>query len=179
MILLRNTPDRFQSLLFILIAVLISSNAFAEENFVKDSVNISGNINSEKMYFETTDISNTDEMIIYLMKDKFPIISDTDLNKIISTKSLTSINNPDTANGFESEEKFKVSFNVPENFLVDSTKIFWELNIPEFQSKIYQLYNGQKIYIDTWPNVVGTINDKTYTGNFEAYRVRNYLLLPG
>ncbi|MFZ1320513.1 MAG: L,D-transpeptidase family protein [Ignavibacteria bacterium] len=174
MILLRNTPDRFQSLLFILIAVLISSNAFAEENFVKDSVNISGNINSEKMYFETTDISNTDEMIIYLMKDKFPIISDTDLNKIISTKSLTSINNPDTANGFESEEKFKVSFNVPENFLVDSTKIFWELNIPEFQSKIYQLYNGQKIYIDTWPNVVGTINDKTYTGNFEAYRVRNY-----
>lgn len=174
MIFLSNAHIRFQSFLFILITLLISSNVFAEENLVKDSVNISGNINSEKMYFETTDISGSDEMIIYHMKEKFPIISESDLNKIISTKSVISIANPDTITGIQSEEKFKVSFYVPENFLVDSTKIFWELNIPEFQSRIFQLYNGQSIYIDTWPNVVGTINDKTYTGNFEAYRVRNY-----
>ncbi|HQY20921.1 MAG TPA: L,D-transpeptidase family protein [Ignavibacteria bacterium] len=174
MILFRNTWDRFQSFLFILIAILISSNAFAEENLLKDSVNISGKINSEKMFFETTDISSSDDMIIYHMKEKFPIISESDLNKIISTKSVISIADPDTITGIQTEEKFKVSFYVPENFLVDSTKIFWELNIPEFQSKIYQLYNGQNIYIDTWPNVVGTMKDKTYTGNFEVYRVRNY-----
>ena len=63
---------------------------------------------------------------------------------------------------------------MPKNYLEDTAKIFWKLNIPEFQSRIYQLYKDKQIYIDTWPNVVGTIKDKTYTGNFQAYKVRNW-----
>ena len=53
-------------------------------------------------------------------------------------------------------------------------KILWELNIPEFRSHLFQIDGKDTIYIDTWNNVIGTAKDKTYTGYFEGYRVRNY-----
>ncbi len=73
-----------------------------------------------------------------------------------------------------SQNMYKVSFEVPGNYLEDTVKILWHLNIPGFDSKIYQLYKGRQIYIDTWPNVIGKISTKTYTGNFTAYRIRNW-----
>lgn len=154
---------------------LTASLSHADTGFSgNDSLQSSGSIKNERLYFETQELSNTDEIIMEHVRENFPIISEADLLKIASTKTVTPVISDDSLNKTESGGMFKVAFEVPENFLVDSTKIMWELNIPAFQSRLYQLYNGRKIYIDTWPNVVGTINDKTYTGNFEAYRIRNW-----
>lgn len=133
-------------------------------------------IGSEKYFFEVTETESSDQIIEEQIRDIFPIISDSDLNRIISSKVITEVK-PffiDSLSEVTNEVKYKVTFDVPKNFTVDTAKILWSLNIPSFESKIYQLYNGQQIYIDTWPNVVGKISTKTYTGNFEAYKVRNY-----
>jgi hypothetical protein len=80
----------------------------------------------------------------------------------------------DSVSDFTVVPSYRVTFEVPKNFLVDTAKILWALNIPNFESKIFQLYDGKEIYIDTWPNVVGTIKTKTYTGKFQAFRIRNW-----
>ncbi len=131
---------------------------------------------SEVLFFEIDTPEAADDVITEHLRDIFPIISDSDIRRIISGKEVKSTKNisADTLAESVATDVYKVSFEVPKNFLADTAKILWELNIPEFKSRIYQLYNGQKIYIDTWPNVVGTIKDKTYTGNFEAYRIRNW-----
>jgi len=133
-------------------------------------------IKSERLYFETEYPEQSDAAIREHLVEQFPIISEKDIQKILFSKTITpSVNvNNDSLNNESAGQMYKVSFTVPENFLVDSTKILWELNIPEFNSRIYQLHKGQEIYIDTWPNVIGTIKDKTYTGNFQAYRIRNW-----
>jgi len=63
----------------------------------------------------------------------------------------------------------KIKWNRPRQ-----SKLLWELNIPEFRSNLYQIYEKDTIYLDTWKNVVGTASSKTYTGNFQAYRIRNW-----
>ncbi|MBV6477821.1 MAG: hypothetical protein HGGPFJEG_00565 [Ignavibacteria bacterium] len=133
-------------------------------------------LKSERLFFETEYPEQSDAVIRDHLTDLFPIISEKEIQKIIDTKEiipLTNINQ-DTAIAGEELKKYKVTFEVPENFLADTAKILWVLNIPEFNSRIYQLYNGKEIYIDTWPNVIGTIKDKTYTGNFSAYKIRNW-----
>lgn len=152
--------------------VLLSLPAAASDDTGKSS----GIIDSELLYFETESTELADEIITEHLKDVFPIISDSDIRRIISSKEVNAVKPPvqDSATLSLVQEVFKVSFEVPKNFLVDTAKIFWELNIPEYTSRIYQFYEGRKILIDTWPNVVGTIRDKTYTGNFQAYRVRNW-----
>lgn len=151
---------------------LINTAYLRESNQNKDNPEIG----TDKYFFETTETESADQTIADQIKDIFPIISESDLNKIISSKVITEINSEsyDSLTGFTNEIKYKISFDVPKNFTVDTAKILWTLNIPSFESKIYQLYSGQQIYIDTWPNVVGKISTKTYTGNFEAYKVRNY-----
>lgn len=150
--------------------LLISNNAFSGQS------NDNPVIETEKYFFEVSDTESSDQIIEEQIREIFPIISESDLNKIISSKVITKVKSVviDTLADLTYDTTYKVTFNVPKNFTVDSTKILWVLNIPSFESKIYQLYNGQQIYIDTWPNVVGKISTKTYTGNFEAYKVRNY-----
>jgi L,D-transpeptidase catalytic domain len=70
--------------------------------------------------------------------------------------------------------EFHLNFSVPKNYLEDNPKILWELNIPEFKSRIYQIYNNDTILIDTWPNVLGKPSTKTYTGHYAAFRIRNW-----
>lgn len=65
-------------------------------------------------------------------------------------------------------------YDIKENFLAESPEIIWELNIPEYRSHLYQVYKNDTLFIDTWNNVVGTSRNKTYTGHFEAYKIRNW-----
>ena len=146
--------------------------------YLKEKIQFKDNpaIETEKYFFETTETESSDQIIEEQIREIFPIISDSDMNKIISSKVINEIKSviTDSLSEVTNDAKYKVTFEVPKNFTADTVKILWSLNIPSFESKIYQLYNGQQIYIDTWPNVVGTISTKTYTGNFEAYKVRNY-----
>lgn len=158
-------------LLFVVILTLILS--YSKNSFDKTSGN---DPETEMISFESESAEGNDLIITEYLLDIFPIISDKQINKILSTKSVkenklfsTDSLATETANSY-----YSVSFEVPKNFLSDTVKILWKLNLPEFQSRIYQLYNGKEIYIDTWPNVVGTNKDKTYTGNFQAYKIRNW-----
>ena len=160
----------YRIIIILILQFLFSVTAFSKLN------NDNPESGTEKYFFETTETESADQTIADQIKDIFPIISESDLNKIISSKIITEIKSEsyDSLTGFTNETKYKISFDVPKNFTVDTAKILWTLNIPSFESKIFQLYNGHQIYIDTWPNVVGKISTKTYTGNFEAYKVRNY-----
>ncbi len=173
--------NRILSLIFISIFLSCGCNVlFCSENVNSlkaaegnDSVSV---ISTERLYFETGDIESSDDVIREHLTERFPIISEDQINKIILSKSITQSPSKvtDSTLSSASEKVYKVTFEVPENLLADTAKILWHLNIPNFESKIYQLYKGQEIYIDTWPNVVGTPKTKTYTGNFQAYRVRNW-----
>ncbi len=163
---------RFKRLNVFIFAFALSVNALAG-----DGPGTSGiSRDSEKLYFEIESAELADGVIAEHLRDIFPIISESDVNRIIAGKEVKAVTPVwrDSSNVATDAGSYKVSFEVPKNFLVDTAKIMWELNIPEFTSRIYQFYDGRKILIDTWPNVVGTIKDKTYTGNFQAYRIRNW-----
>lgn len=122
---------------------------------------------------EAASSTEADYSIKNLLKESFPLVTEEIINRILSTRDIEVIdrteNNVGTDGAF-----YKFKYEVPANFLVDTAKILWELNIPEFRSRIFQLYKNDTILIDVWNNVVGTIKDKTYTGNFEAYKIRNW-----
>lgn len=161
---------------FIGLAVFIAIFLVSVNGFASDSPESKPGKDSEVLYFEIDTPEAADDVITEHLRDIFPIISDSDIRRVISGKEVRAfpISTADTSTGSVASEIYKVSFEVPRNFLADTAKILWELNIPEFKSRIYQLFEGKKIYIDTWPNVVGTIKDKTYTGNFQAYKIRNW-----
>jgi len=150
--------------LVLLISVLITKvNAQIDTNkFEYQTVTIEGN-----------SIKDADESMRDYVTDKFPIISKKLVDFIIETRSVQKIQYSDSTETSKIVA-YNVNYRVPHNFLLDTAKILWELNIPEFRSHLYQLYKKDTIYIDTWPNVVGKITDKTFTGHFEAYRVRNW-----
>lgn len=143
-------------------------------NAVSFAARPDSSIHSERLFFETAETASADQIIREHLLEQFPIISDVDINEIILSKEISNITASGDSLSSASEMQYKVSFMVPENFLQDTVKILWELNIPAFESKLYQLYNGKQLYLDTWPNVVGKISTKTYTGNFEAYKIRNW-----
>ncbi|HJY63926.1 MAG TPA: L,D-transpeptidase [Ignavibacteria bacterium] len=116
------------------------------------------------------DLENTDGQIEDYLKELFPIITDYEISAILGSKEITKKLVNDTLGIVE----FKLNFKVPEHYLDPNPKILWELNIPEFSSRIYQIYNNDTILIDTWPNVVGKPSTKTYTGYYSAFRLRNW-----
>lgn len=160
--------------IFFLISVIL---VFSSKNNIKAEIKYlfeDSTVIKEKLFFETNEPGTADQIIRDHLVDKFPIISETEINKIILSKEVSNIHSNNDSLSSASESIYKVSFQVPENYLKDTAKILWELNIPSFESKLYQLYGDKQIYIDTWPNVVGKINTKTYTGNFQAYKIRNW-----
>ncbi|MCY7363106.1 MAG: L,D-transpeptidase family protein [Ignavibacteria bacterium] len=167
-------------IIFTIIFICFCNDSFAmhsEDNPENKIINTKNNLNETvKLSFEISDPETGDQIITEHLLDIFPIISEKEIAKIIQTKAVTGKqgNNFDSTTQTYAETIYKVSFDVPKNYVVDTAKILWKLNLPEFQSKIYQIYNGKEIYIDTWPNVVGTNKDKTYTGNFQAYKIRNW-----
>lgn len=152
-----------------------ADNPDSNKNISNKSDNTTG---TEKLTFEIENINESEQIIREHLLEIFPIISESELSKIIQTSNFSENkqNSADAdSNSFVHENvTYKVTFEVPKNYLMDTVKILWKLNIPEFQSRIYQLYGDKEIYIDTWPNVVGTAKDKTYTGNFTAYKIRNW-----
>ncbi|MCX6161298.1 MAG: L,D-transpeptidase [Ignavibacteriae bacterium] len=125
----------------------------------------------DTLVVEAQSLTEADASIKEYIKDRFPIISDKLLDKIASKKFTEISDKP----GLDSIAAFyNVKYPVPSNFLLDTVKILWELNIPEFRSHLFQLYGKDTIYIDTWNNVLGTAATKTYAGYFEAFRIRNW-----
>jgi hypothetical protein len=116
------------------------------------------------------DPESTDEQIEKYMKSLFPIITDFEILVIQGSKEISKKLVNDTLGIVD----FRLNFKVPEHYLDPHPKILWELNIPEFTSRIYQLYKNDTILIDTWPNVVGAPSTRTYTGHYEAFRIRNW-----
>jgi hypothetical protein len=116
------------------------------------------------------DVENTDGQIEDYLRELFPIISDYEIEAIQGSKELSKKLINDTLGIIE----FAINVKVPSHYLEPHPKILWELNIPEFQSRIYQLFEGDTILIDVWPNVCGKPSTKTYTGYYEAFRIRNW-----
>lgn len=128
-------------------------------------------------YFHNKDsLTFADSLVIDSLRSVFPLISDTHLKNITAKKYLKTENEIIQIDSLTADTNliYKVEFDVPNNFLVDSTKLLWELNIAEYKSRIYQLHEGDTILINTWNSVVGKASEKTYTGYFEAYRIRNW-----
>jgi lipoprotein-anchoring transpeptidase ErfK/SrfK len=130
-------------------------------------------IEKEVYEVETESITEADESMADFMRERFPIISDKAVDEIIKTRfSMPKYTlNPETK---DSTLTYNVTYKVSQNYLADTAKILWELNIPEFKSRLYQLFKQDTVYLDTWNNVVGANGTKTYTGHFEAYRIRNW-----
>lgn len=138
----------------------------------EDDPNKKSSIPTQTMTVEAESIDVADESMKSFLIENFPLIPKKTAEKLINNRTIDIVSQ-DTAAGV-SVNFYKVSYAIPENYLIDTAKILWELNIPEFRSHLFQLYKNDTIYIDTWNNVVGTIKDKTYTGYFEAFRIRNW-----
>jgi lipoprotein-anchoring transpeptidase ErfK/SrfK len=134
-----------------------------------DADSSSAGIKKEVFEYFTNAPEVSDNKIESYLRDQFPIISDRTVKEILNEKKLEKVKDTATKN-----EVTNVSFTIPENYLVDTAKILWELNIPEFQSRLYQFYKDDTILIDIWKNVIGAANSKTYTGEFAAYKIRNW-----
>lgn len=131
---------------------------------------------TQKFEVETQSITEADESMELYLKDHFPIISDEAVEEVINSREYKVeriVEGVDTT-GSDTTYRYKYYYEVGKNYLVDTAHIMWQLNIPEFRSRIYQFYGNDTVLIDTWNNVVGTINDKTYAGYFAAYKLRNW-----
>jgi len=120
---------------------------------------------------EAESIADADKSVSDYLTDHFPILPDFMIEKILKNKAVEIT---EKSEGESAATFFRIKYLIPQNFLLDTMKILWELNIPEFRSHLYQIYEKDTLYLDTWNNVVGTAKDKTYTGRFEAYRIRNW-----
>ncbi len=152
------------TLLILMLVSFLSNFSFAQS----DSLNVS----FKTITIEGGTIEEADATIGEFITDKFPVISKKHIENIISSRTIQRIAF-DTNSGTQ-VSSYNIDYKVPINFLLDTAKLLWELNIPEFRSHLFQIYNLDTIYIDTWNNVLGTAKDKTYTGHFNAYRIRNY-----
>jgi len=119
---------------------------------------------------QNLDAETLDGQIEDYLRDIYPIISDDAIADIQSSRSVDKKLVNDTLGVVE----FTLNFSVPKYYLDENPKILWELNIPEFKSRIYQIYNNDTVLIDIWPNVLGKPSTKTYTGHYEAFRIRNW-----
>ena len=131
---------------------------------------------SEYDFYNKDSLTFADSLVIDSLRSIFPLISDSHLNNITAKKYYKTENEIIQIDSLtaDTNKVYKVEFDIPNNFLVDSTKILWELNIAEYKSRIFQLHEGDTILINTWNSVVGKASEKTYTGYFEAYRIRNW-----
>lgn len=153
----------------IVIFFLLSCFTFSQD--IKDPVTLR-KLECDSVTIEASSVVDADDAISDYMRDRYAILSDEWLGNITSTGVVNMLPPPDSFS--LSIDIGSVTYKVPKGFLADTVKILWELNIPEFRSYLYQLYNSDTIFIDVWNNVVGTAKDKTYEGHFEGYRIRNW-----
>lgn len=115
-------------------------------------------------------VENIDAQIEEYLFDLWPIMSDDEIEAIKGSKDIGKKLVNDTLGHVE----FSLNINVPSHYLDPAPTMLWELNIPEFTSRIYQIYNNDTILITVWPNVVGAPSTKTYTGYYNIFRLRNW-----
>jgi hypothetical protein len=144
-----------------------TKDSYIQSVITGDSANYAG---MQKVVFKIDGIEELDAKVEEYLRDTYPIISDEEIQEIQSAKWI----NKFLANDSLGIVDFYANFYVPKNYLVDRPDILWELNIPAFESHIYQMFEGDTILIDTWPNVVGKPSTKTYTGHYQAFRLRNW-----
>jgi len=162
----KNNVSRIAAVItFLIFAFFIQKHSFGQFD--------TGKFDYKTITVEGGTVTEADESITDLVKENFAIISDKQIENIIDSRSVQKILYTDSTETSEIVS-YNIEYKVPQNFLLDTVKILWELNIPEFRSHLFQLYKNDTVYIDTWPNVVGKASDKTYTGYFEAYRIRNW-----
>jgi hypothetical protein len=130
----------------------------------------SGNTAVQKVVFKIDSPGDIDKKVEDYLRNLYPIISDKVIEEIEATKWINKFLLNDSLGIVD----LYANFYVPKNYLAEHPKILWELNIAAFESHIYQIYNGDTILIDTWPNVIGKPSTKTYTGHYEAFRLRNW-----
>ncbi len=145
----------------------ITTETYAKTNVNSDSLSNPG---LQKVVFRINGVEELDERIEEYLKDNYPIMSDEAIEEIKSTKWINKFLFNDSLGIVD----FYANFYVPKHYLVDRPDILWELNIAAFESHIYQIFEGDTILVDTWPNVVGKPSTKTYTGHYEAFRLRNW-----
>lgn len=124
----------------------------------------------QKVTFPITEVDNLDGQIEDYLRDLFPIISDEEISAIQGSKDISKKLVNDTLGHIE----VSLNINVPAHYLEPMPVMLWELNIPEFTSRIYQIYNNDTILITVWPNVVGAPSTKTFTGYYNIFRLRNW-----
>lgn len=129
-----------------------------------------GNIEYEKVTLTISDVNNIDGQIEDYVRGQFPIINDNEIQVILGSKEISKKLVNDTLGNVD----VYLSFNVSKHYLDPRPVMLWELNLPEFASRIYQIYNGDTILIDVWPNVIGKPGTKTYTGYYNIFRLRNW-----
>lgn len=126
----------------------------------------------EKISIKVEGNEDFDALIYDYLTDLYPIISDDAIGDIQSSRSVSKVlATADTLGQVD----FYLNFDVPKYYLEAHPKILWELNIPEFTSRIYQIVNNtDTVLITVWPNVVGKPSTRTFTGHYEAFRLRNW-----
>jgi lipoprotein-anchoring transpeptidase ErfK/SrfK len=141
----------------------------------KDDPDKKNSIPTQKLTVEADNLDEADNSMKSYLIENFALLPEKLVNKLITKRTIEAITSSDSGN-VKKTLYYKVSYEIPENFLVDTAKILWVLNIPEFRSHLYQLYKSDTVYIDTWNNVIGMSKSdtKTSTGYFEAYRIRNW-----
>jgi hypothetical protein len=130
----------------------------------------SDNIGYVKVTLPLGDVENIDSQIEDYLLDMWPIISDEEISAIQGSKDISKKLLNDTLGNIE----VSLTINVPAHYLDPAPTMLWELNIPEFTSRIYQIYNNDTILITIWPNVVGAPSTKTYTGFYNIFKLRNW-----
>jgi L,D-transpeptidase catalytic domain len=147
-----------------------STKISTEAEVVKSETSTDAPAGYVKVTLPIADVENIDGQIEEHLRDIFPIISDNEISAIQGSKEINKKLINDTLGVVE----FSLSFNVPSHYLDPMPTMLWELNIPEFTSRIYQIYDNDTILIDVWPNVVGAPSTKTYTGYYNIFRLRNW-----
>ena len=128
------------------------------------------NIGYVKVNLPLDDVENIDGQIEDYLVDLWPIISDEEVSAIQGSKDISKKLLNDTLGNVE----VSLTINVPAHYLDPAPTMLWELNIPEFTSRIYQIYNNDTILITIWPNVVGAPGTKTYPGLYNIFKLRNW-----
>jgi hypothetical protein len=160
------------SLWVLIILIISNANAFGQKN---DDPDKKKPVETQKITVEAESIDEADNSMKNFIKENFILLPDNITNNLITKRTIEAVLSSDSGNT-KNALFYKVSYDIPENYLLDTIKILWELNVPEFRSHLYQLYGNDTIYLDTWNNVVGMSkpDTKTNTGYFEAYRIRNW-----
>lgn len=161
----------------LILFLAFSVNLFAQSSATRfDEREKSAQVGYQAFELESNNLQEADLGMEVYMRDIFPIISERDLDEILASREYRRDPKPviNDDGSIDTVLNYIVRYNVRENFIADDATLLWELNIPEFKSHLYHIYKNDTLYLDSWNNVVGKASSKTYTGHFEAYRIRNW-----